>query len=753
MESTLRAFILTADWQDGTDGLELDLWVKNDQGPLKLRFTGQKQVFFIPRESKFSPRFAFERKNVQLKSFDGKDVDAIYLNEYRHLSQARSYCESQGIRTYEMDIRPNERFLMERFINGQVEWKETTLNPNVRQCDYSPQLSMLSLDIETGVEGELYSIAMHLRGKVLEQTCVLMIGNASESNEDVTFFASEKELLQQFITTFNQWDPDILVGWHVIGFDLMFLEKKCLHNNLELTIGRSGDVIKLEQRSGGFFAKMQGRVVLDGPPTLRASFYSFKNFKLETVAQEVLGSGKDISEGGSDKVEEIERRFKEDKLALAKYNLMDCTLVLDIFDKLRILDLMVTRVQISGMLMDRLGISTAAFDHLLLPRLHRKGFVAPNTIDIERDEASTGGMVFSPITGLHENVAVFDFKSLYPSIIRTFKIDPFSLLQKSVDTLNTPSGHYFSKTQNLLPSALDELMEKRAMAKRNHNKALSQAIKILMNSFYGVMGSSRCRFYHSDLPSAITQTGHWILKTGMEFFANRDLQVLYGDTDSLFVKLPLGQGADEAAELAQTLNHYLNTIIQDEYGVTSHLELEFEKLYQQLFFPVSRQSNAGAKKRYCGISDEQIQFVGMEFVRSDWTELAKEFQFALYQQLFKGHSLDEVIKDTIKRLEAGEYDDKLVITKKLSKDPKEYTKNIPPHVQAALKINHTGPYRLKEVSYVMCQEGPVPLQLDPKNLDYQYYLERQLKPIADDLLKYFDQSFDNFLVGDQLSLF
>lgn len=748
-----KAFILTSDFFDTANGMQLHFWAHSQFGAVKLIYNQEKNVFFIPRDSNVNLNVDFERKSIKLKSFDFKDVDAIYLKKYEHLKIAKDYCLSNAIRNFEMDIRPTERFLMERFVNGQIEFEYNSqkeiLNPQIRKTDYSPNLSILSLDIETGVDGSLYSIGLHLRGKN-DFKKVIMLNDEDKNFEEIEFFNSELKMLKRFIDLVQLWDPDLIIGWHVIGFDLMFLEKKCQKFGISLDLGRDGDACVLEHKPSGFFAKVSGRIVLDGPVLLRSSFYNFKNYKLDTVAKLVLGEGKDISSSGNDKVEEIERRFKEDKISLARYNLLDCTLVLDIFDKLELVSLLIKRVQVSGMLMDRVGISTAAFDHFMLPLIHRKGFVAPNSIDIDRDEPAPGALVFTPMIGMHENVAVFDFKSLYPSIIRTFKIDPYSLLQNEVNPLNTPSEIKFSKTENILPNHIESLIYLRAIAKEEGNKSLSQAIKILMNSFYGVMGSSKSRFYHSDLPLAITKTGQWILSQGREFFQNRSMQVIYGDTDSLFVKISQDVNLEK---LVNDFNHYLGKVIFDEYGVKSYLELEYEKTFEKIFFPESRSGEVGAKKRYVGYVNDELYFVGMEFVRSDWTELAKKFQYDLYLEYFRGRSLDNVIKQTINELQSGILDESLVITKKLSKDPKEYTKNIPPHVQAALLLNHKGPYRLKEISYYMCLTGPTPIDFNPKDFDYQYYLDKQLRPVANDILKYLNDSFDSYLVGNQLSLF
>ncbi|MBT4792106.1 MAG: DNA polymerase II, partial [Halobacteriovoraceae bacterium] len=671
----------------------------------------------------------------------------------------KEYCEQNSIRTYEIDILPTERFLMERFINSQVEFTgefsqkdnlRIFVNPQVRKCNAHISFSSLSVDIETGQNGSLYSIGLYFSKDSIVKSKVLMLADSTNPiDETLHFYGSEKEILVEFLKLVYKWDPNFIIGWHVIGFDLNFLQNKFIKHHLDFNLGQEHKRVNIEERKGiGHIANTPGRVILDGPPILRSAFFRFPNFKLDTVAHEVLGHGKDIS-NTDNKVAEIERRFRDDKLALAKYNILDCKLVTDIFNKLDIFNLLISRSKISGLLFDRLPVSTAAFDHVFLPKLHRKGYVAPNRIDIQREEASTGGMVIEPTQGRHKNVAVFDFKSLYPSIIMTFKIDPYSRVMSEWDTIYTPNKYEFSNTENILPSIIQELMHQRELAKHNNNASLSQAVKILMNSFYGVMGSSRCRFYHADLPSAVTTTGHWILKQTVEFFENNGLEVIYGDTDSLFVKFD--QNEKSLEHYAKEVNLYLTKLIEAEFSIVSKLECEFEKIYDQIFFSQTRSGEGGAKKRYIGQTQGELDFVGVEFIRSDWTQLAKDFQKQLFERFFNDETLEHFIKEYINSLKAGLFDDLLVYTKRLSKPPNEYVKNIPVHVKAALKMQTPKFGRIKEVKYIMTKQGPEPIELNPQSIDYEHYIEKQLKPIANDILHSQNQSFDGFILGDQLS--
>lgn len=517
-----------------------------------------------------------------------------------------------------------------------------------------------------------------------------------------------------------------------------------------------------------FSADVEGRVVIDGPQTLRSAFFKFDDYKLETVAMEILGRGKDITPD-KDKLKEIIRRFNNDKPALAKYNLEDCILVSEIYQKTGLIEQLKTQSLITGLTMDRVNMSVASFDHLMLPAIHRKGKVAYDIDDVVPGGHAAGGHVFTSAPGLYHHVVVLDFKSLYPTIIRTFFIDPLSLhvaLHKEPDmeqqsedtnTVTTPSGHNFSSSEHILPEFLTKMMKQRELAKKEKNSNLSQAIKILMNSFYGVMGTTGCRFYHPDLPSAITETGQWILKTTASFLKDKGYQVIYGDTDSVFVCLREDEFLNPESSgniLQEWVNDYFNDKIRDDFGVESKLEMEYEKHYTKFFLPAMRSTREGARKRYAGyLEDGNIEFIGLEVVRSDWTPLAKKFQFELFERFFRDMELIEWIKDYVNRLKEGEMDNLLVYKKKLSRKAEEYVKTTPPHIKAARLEDPENKKHIKEIQYLMTSNGPIPLSMKPSDIDYNHYIEKQIKPLADGVLFAIDQSFDEITTGRQLDLF
>ena len=161
-----------------------------------------------------------------------------------------------------------------------------------------------------------------------------------------------------------------------------------------------------------------------------------------------------------------------------------------------------------------------------------------------------------------------------------------------------------------------------------------------MNSFYGVLGTPACRFHNVAVANAVTGMGRRLLRWSKRWFEERGFEVLYGDTDSLFVRsgLPVDEARDVGPRLARELNEAVAAHVSVEWRVTSRLDLEFEKLYVKLVLPSVRRGRGGARKRYAGLVDgrREVEFVGMEVVRRDWTDLAKDVQRELYARLFAG---------------------------------------------------------------------------------------------------------------------
>jgi len=748
-------------------------------------------VFFVDRNTDWTPPAAF-RKSVDLKSLRGHPVDALYFQTTSESTRARRACDSRDIPTYEADINLTARFLMERFIKGGVSFeseparveKNTTyfVDPKVTASHFTPQLKLLSIDIECSMEIDLYSIALY--GRDLE-TVLMVDPKPSDKKAAYQRFRDERELLLYFFRIVHAYDPDAFIGWNLIGFDLQWLWRKCIALGIKFDIGTDGpaDLLAPGTLFNQWTARIPGRIALDGINMVRSAYIQTEDYSLATVAQSVLGRKKLIEKSGREKVAQIAQLFHTDKKHLAEYNLEDARLVYEIFAKLKLAQLAVRRSQLTGLALDRVGGSVAAFDFLYLPRLHRRGYVAdthaqPSAVA----ETAPGGLVLDSTPGFYRNVAVFDFKSLYPSIIRTFCVDPLAanvILHGAVENrqrgksnrpcqiVQGPAGLEFAGDFAILPSIIEKLWQERDNAKRLKDATLSQAVKIIMNSFYGVLGTAGCRFYDPRLAGTITRIGHWILTFSRDFIERQGHPVIYGDTDSLFIHF--GDGEKPAidktsARLSEKLNDYLNTELHQRYNVKSKLDIEFEKLFVHFFMPTVRGRDKGSKKRYAGLfinhtGAEEFHFAGMETTRRDWTALAKAFQVDLFKLLFQNDGVPDLkdelcnlVRSRHKQLYSGMLDDKLVYKKGISKRLEDYTKNVPPHVRAARMLDQLDG---KVISYVITTAGPEPVQKRSNAAyDYRHYSEKQLAPVADMVLRFFDLDYRSLIAGGrQLTLF
>ncbi len=773
-----KGFVLTRQQQDSPDGIQLTYWVRSDEAVTPLSVAGQEAVLFVLDSqleqitSLISSYQAWRLEKVDLTDLNYNGVHALYCKRLKTFRQIQEILTQNNLVMMEEDIRHADRYLMERFIQGGVEVHQQHKRIRFQPADYDPQFKILSIDLETTMRADnILSAAFYADDFQL----VLMQGEGVDTNT-LRYVSDERALLRAFIAVVAQYDPDIFIGWSVVGFDFRVLDARASAHRIPLTLGRDQQTMQLhESGQGKLFVRMAGRIVLDGIDTLKGATYQFESFSLENVSRILLDRGK-LIDHVDDRGGEIQRLFREDKEALARYNLEDCKLVWDIFEKADLINYLVERARLTGLPLDKVGGSAAAFDNQYLPHLHRAGYVAPEYASGVSGLSAPGGYVMDSQPGLYKQVLVLDFKSLYPSIIRTFKIDPYGLsegLKKGAEPEDLVPGFnhaIFSRSKTILPQLIEQLWAARDQAKKNNNAALSQAIKIIMNSFYGVLGSNVCRFYDQRLSSSITLRGHEILtKTRDCIEETFGFKVIYGDTDSVFVWLgddfPEQEAGVRGKELADHLNQWWQQQLQDRFELESKLEIEYETHYCRFLMPTMRHSEKGTKKRYAGLQrftdgNTTMVFKGLENVRTDWTPLARQLQEQLYERIFRGQEWKSILISTVEALMAGQLDDQLVYRKRIRQPLDQYVKNKPPHVQAGLKAERyyqqqdmPNPYRAGSyIEYMLTVNGAEPLEAVHSALDYQHYLDKQIRPVCETIMQFLGESFDE-LTAPQGRLF
>ncbi len=725
-----------------------------------------------------------ELESTRLVDFAKKSMSIMKLSIPKDIPTARKAFENEGIRCYEADIRFEYRFMMDRGIKGTMSIKGEPidlrksgaelpehiiedgltcdlvfLEPELSDAWYQPRLSVLSFDIETDRYGKsMFSIASHFmdaEGKRQKHNMIV----SDKKVKDAESFATEGEMVTRFSSLIKELDPDIITGWNLIDFDVKVIHDHLRSSKKAISWGRaewknritfSGEFMKDSK------ADIPGRMVLDGIALLKNNFIRLTDYKLDTAASEVLDDKKLINNTET-KGEEIEELYDKHPEKLIEYNAKDSELVIEILNKKKIIELSIKRSMLTGMPLDRIQASVATLDSLYIRAARQRGIVCSSLSDNEKEAPGKGGYVMEPKPGIYNNVIVMDFKSLYPSIMITFNIDPVSLIgkkKKGEDAIEAPNGALFRKEEGILPSIIREQMRHREEVKKDNDEIASFAIKIIMNSFYGALGNPGCRFFSMSISNAITYFGQYIIQNTAKEIRNKGYEVIYSDTDSVFIDTK-SEDTEEShrkgEELEKDMNGYYDDWVKKNYGVESALYLEYEKNYRKIIFPRQRgEESKGAKKRYAGLlvkdRKEKMDFTGLEFVRRDWTELAKKFQLELLDRIFHEKPVIDYVKDFLKDIRKGKYDDLMIYVKGLRKDLSSYTKTTPPHVKAARKLDRLDSNVIK---YYITVEGPEPIQRWENPLDYDHYIDKQIRPIADSVLAFYDTNLDELSEGSR----
>jgi len=765
-----KGFIVYPSYKTEEDKAIIQLYGRLDNGKSFLIENDYKAYFYIKTKDKSKAKALAPVKYIESSNtnFEGEKVTKVELETPKLVPEIRKLFSDNNIPSYEADIKFAMRYLIDQGIKNSLKIEGKPVkekgvdcfykNASIKPAEFFPKLKVLSFDIETDRKAkEIYSIALFGDG-VKE---VLLVKPSEVKNAKT--FPNEKLLLEHFIKRIKEIDPDIITGWNVIDFDLRVLKEKARKYKLTFSLGRDDSESRIYHRES-FFAESKaicpGRMVLDVISLLKSSFIKLDNYKLETAAKEFVGKGKIFT--GPDRYKHIDEAYKKDIQTFIGYNLLDAKLAYEIIHKSNVLDLTITRSLITGIQLDGVRGSISSLDSLYLRELKKKKLVAPTSNYNEREERIKGGFVRESKPGIYENILILDFKSLYPSIIRTFNIDPYSYVKdpskfKKNDLIKAPNNAFFQKKEGILPLLIQDLWDHRDQAKKKKNELESYAIKILMNSFFGVLANPICRFYSVDLGNAITYFGQELIKLCADKVEEHGYEVIYGDTDSIFVN-PNEKDTKKATNIGKELQTFVNsffvTHIKKTFNTRSYLQIEFEKVFTKFFMPKLRHAAKGAKKRYAGLVEnkgkEELVFTGLEFVRSDWTNIAKEFQEKLLLKLFKGEKIEKFIVDFVKEMKDGNHDDLLIYRKSIRKPVEEYVKTTPPHIKAARKIGRKG---VGLIEYIITVNGPEPIEAKKSRMDYDHYIEKQIKPIADSILVFFDKEFEDILnKGKQSSL-
>ncbi|MEK6850669.1 MAG: DNA polymerase II [Nanoarchaeota archaeon] len=772
----MKAYIVDADYVNIEEKTQIQLFGRLENGQSFASLHPLTPYFFIRKEDEKKAKKLlkdFFIEDTDFTNFKFEKIIKISAKNQTELNKLPSQLHDLKIDTYEADIKPVQRFLMDNNIlscieiEGEHESSELIdrvyKNPSIKPAEFKPKLKTISIDIESDKSlNTLFCIGIY--GENYQKNFIV----SKEKLKNAISCKNEQECLEKFKSELLKQDPDIITGWNMIDFDLVYLKSLFNKHKIPFNIGRTNAEASLRIESNFFrssTANVPGRQVLDALNLIRDPFIQeapsikkaeFDSYTLEDVAQAILKTGKLLK--GKQRHQEIEELYKKDQQKLVDYNILDCKLAYDIVKETKMIELAIERTQLTGMQLDKLTASILAFDSLYIREAHKRKLVSPTTHFINKETKIIGGYVKLPEAGIYKNVLVLDFKSLYPSVLNTFNIDPSSFLEKAEkNAIKSPNGAYFKNSDGILPEIIKKLHFAREQAKKEKRELSNYAIKIIMNSFWGVLASPNCRYFNFDMASAITNFARFIIQhTAQEIESQFKVKVIYQDTDSCFIASNLSEKEAEklGKEIESYINNYYKKYVKDNYNRDSYLELQFEKLYLSLMFPKTREKKDketfAAKKRYAGLKivngKEELEIVGLEAIRGDWTDAAQEFQRELLTKTFHNEPIEKFIKDYIKKINEGKLDSLLVYRKSIRKNLSEYTKTTPPHVKAARLLDTLDS---NVIQYYITTNGPEPIQKLKHKLDYEHYIKKQIAPIANQVLSLLGKNFDDLIKGSK----
>ncbi|MDL5361528.1 DNA-directed DNA polymerase [Halalkalicoccus sp. NIPERK01] len=492
---------------------------------------------------------------------------------------------------------------------------------------------------------------------------------------EIRAFESEEAMLDAYLTYIEETDPDVLTGWNVDDFDAPYLidrlDRLDPATDYDLSMERLSRVNEV-WRSDWQGPNVKGRVVFDLLYAYkRTQFSELDSYRLDAVAETELGVGKERYAG------DIGDLWEQNPERLLEYNVRDVELCVEIDRRQGIVPFWDEVRTFVGCKLEDAPTPGDTVDMYVLHKVHGE-FALPSKGRVESEEYE-GGAVFDPITGVKENVTVLDLKSLYPMCMVTINASPETKAgpEYEGETYRAPNGMAFKREPDgIIREMVDELLTERDRKKSRraeHAPGSGEyerfdrqqgAVKVIMNSLYGVLGWERFRLYDKDVAGAVTATGREVIEFTERSANDLGYQVTYGDTDS--VMLELGGDVDKESAIEQSfeiedhINASYDEFAREVLDAEEHrFQIEFEKLYRRFF-------QAGRKKRYAGHivwkegkDVDDIDITGFEYKRSDIAPITKEVQKDVIEMIVMGEDLENVksyVHEVITEFQTGEID-------------------------------------------------------------------------------------------------
>lgn len=727
-----NVFIMAADYYvNPTEEIPvIRIYAKNEKGETMTFYDDTfAPYFYLAYPNKYDLRMLRSSGAIVIGEtkleHEGRKMNCAKVQTRKPADVARLRDRLQGRNrtVFSADILFPLRYIYDKDINtfSEIEYDDDFKILKIKNgSQFVPALKILTYDIEASLRTrDVYCISANINGE-----------NAV-SFDDAD---GEAQMLERFSNWLMDEDPDIITGYNIFGFDFPMLMECASRNRVSLPLGRHGEEPWSRQDNKRRINawNLTGRILVD-------TWQQVKQ-ELKPIQESLSYVGEILEVGKKDDVDasRIEEEWKNRRNDVIKYCEQDTIVTWGVFDHEKVASLpkAIALSTATNLPLEHCfsPVTTRLADSILIRKFDRAGFAIPQNRWGEKSKPIKGATVFDVYQpGIYNNIGIFDFKSMYPSVIVHNNICPTTLTTHRIKgdmCIRSPIGALFRQNRKgILPEVMKELWKWRDETKLNIKESgdyydrLQYSIKVLMNSFYGVMASSFYRFTNPKIGGSITAFSRQGIQKVYDRLNEMNYTVIYGDTDSVFVQL-----RDEDP-------HKLASVLSAE-----GLELELEKILKTFF-------THGAKKRYAAIVEwpkEEFYVKGYELRRGDSFYLQRKALKGALERILDNNpdGAFKYVSTIVKQIREGESEkEQLVITKNVRAPTSYVNPDSMPGVQAAMKLKARGFPWLPgtKISWIVTNAKKSPMEVEPyinnveftEKEDTKYYSGRIVQTLSD----------------------
>jgi DNA polymerase I len=672
-----------------------------------------------------------------------------------------------NLKTYEADIPFYKRYLLDKEIGSydlvRAELDGDRIKSISKLGTADSPIKPLAFDIETFSkrsfpDSKVDPIVAISMSDGFRSSCITWLNAEGEGIERVQ---DEKELILKFAEYISSNGISALIGYNSDSFDLPYIQERARILGVKPLF--NGFEIKAKGQNKRA-SEINGMAHIDILNFIR-NIYAVYNLKTEVLTLREVSAEMLNERKGEFNWDESDKIFSDKEVAssLCVYCMQDSNLTFKLYSRLSPLIAELNKL-VGQTISDVSRMTTGVVvENLIMREAHRTSELIPNKpsdfeVEGRMKKINVGAFVFQPKPGLYKDVAVADFRSLYPSIIVSHNICPSTIINDGKAVSFMPKD----KREGLIPRVVNEIITLRVDAKAKLKlspddqrlKARVMVLKLIANGFYGYLGYYNSRWYCFECAGAVTSYGRDYVHGAIETAMARGFEVIYADTDSEFIT-------------KENISKEINGLISEiNSKLPKPMELELQGIYVRALFVASKSGMKGAKKKYalCD-SSMNLTIKGFQSVRRDWAVIAKDTQKKVLELILVKNDVDAAVvyvKDVINQINAGTVPlEKLAILTRLRKDLSSYQQT-GRHVSAAEKSGRKFSSG-DTIRYIISKGKPgesisersVMLDIAKQNkikYDPEYYIENQVAPSVMQIFEVFGLKQDDFVGRKDSSL-